>query len=1431
MHWSVTSPTRPRRWVWSAVFAMAISLFAVALLAACDDESQSAVTPESTPAARPPHSPVPTASQAPSVAPTIPKATQVPVPTVPPAASPIPAPTVEPTIPKATQVPVPTVPPAASPIPAPTVEPPIPKATQVTVSTVEPTITATSMPTVNLSLDVEATVTSYWSDGTANVELAVFLRNEGDRQLDRAVQVAVTCSHNGEVVDDCGEEMSVSLPDGYGTATDTLILRVPSGKVSFTFAFGEDGTQSLDVNVPKRILGVDRDVWACFSDTSKANTVWKEEEGIGCAAWAEETVQKWGKTSPVRVFVKGPDGFAAVFKDVLNDLSPVVNLQLEWVDRESDADISAYIGLTIPETESQGLFCRRPEVFGCTNTEFNTRSGKILGSKIIVYNLRPDLGADLGDFDDRRRELFRSTMIHEAVHAFSRMIHRTELRSIMNAAAHDGAELSPMDEALLRLHGHGLVQPGMTMAEIERLIVFNDELMDPQPLDARLATWALVSNAYRELRDATSAGFRLRSSFPGCSEEFGWADYEVGNLTGRHPFFAWTRIDDGENHVYSLQPYPDVFEHWRQSSSGWATVSPDTFSDAVSGWRGDLSDPHHMLESILYYADWADAQASMDSNGRATLRFELDRVRGATQSPTESVEIVLIIDDATYVLVEYSMDWKLGDARCGTYRVEARDGQYGIDFTFPDTVRGGSDFLESCEVESLGPLKGYVRREGIWARECGPDQAMEGYARSYRFSLDDWSFARFELSSADDVLLNLLKSNSSGSAVADLSAAGYLLGGHGVPDEGRLRWAHTPLAAGEYTVEIVTRNRALPGAFTFTVTAQPTPPPPYRFKSVSASEGHTCGLLTDDTPLCWGRRGVEGEGSETPDGRFASISTGGHTCALREDGTPVCWDFKKAGEHTCRPRGSAVYCKLNDQADPSDRSQDLDGGTVAVRHVGGFAGYYDQTPPAGERLMSISTGRVHSCGLREDSTAVCWGSNQDGEASPPAGERFVSVKAGSGHSCGLREDGTAVCWGADSNDRLSVPEGERFIAISVGEQHSCGLRGDGSTVCWGSGALSVCAPAPGGFYRCKTSGRQDSIPLSPPENERFASLGSGDPHCALRADGSAVCWTKYQSGLVPPPEGEQFTSISSSSQHACALRTDGTAVCWGRDRYGQASPPSGLNLTTDPLVVEPPVGLVSVSSGDYHTCALDSGGDAYCWGPNWWKGRFADRFTSISSGSAHACGLRLDGTVVCRGSNDQGQSSPPPGEMFVSLTSGDSHSCGLRADGTVACWGQNDSGQASPPDDVFASISSGGFHVCGLRSNGSAVCWGLDREGQASPPPGGVFSSVTGGGFHTCALRMDGTPLCWGLDSSSVASPPKAEVFTSISSGTSHTCALRTDGTPVCWGENNFGQASPPTGEIFVSINSGGSHTCGLRADGTAVCWGENNFGQALPCR
>ena len=1288
-------------------------------------------------------------------------------------------------------------------------------------------------------LRVVTRLEGYWSDGTANVEVSVSPRNWQEIPFDSRREFALDCTSDGEPVAGCRQVVTLFHAAQGSPEGANFTLRVPTGNLSLELHGGEGAPEVLEVAVPRRIVGVDRLVWECFSDTSNLGSYLVEELGIGCGAWNHEEIRKWDQSAPLKVFITGPDGFAEVFRDVLGYLSPVVNQRFEWVDSQNQADIAAYIGYTEQDAVGLGAFCTSLEAFGCASTEAGLR--KVLLGEIVVYNLWPDLGTAFTDFDEGHKSQFRSAMLHEAVHALGLMGHRPEVLSVMNESVHHRPELNPMDEALLRLQGNRLIAPGMTLAEIRKLIVFNDELLDPRPDASGFTPWALSYRAYRELQNAATASFSVRASSAGCPEKFGWAEYRVGNLTGLPPRFGWVSLADGGQRTLSLQTNDDVQEHWSQSAGQWSRLGQAEYANFAPGWRSDLSDPHHMMNVIFANADWGEVEVTEDGSGQISLRFDLHPVQSQEPPPAKSVEIRMVIDRETHAIVEYIMEWQLDNDGCGTYLVEAKEGRAGVEYELPEVVRQNSEFIEGCPLESLGALPAYARWYGDWYRECGLSRADDGSVRTLEFSLDHWAFVRLELYSFDDIRIDIYRDSAGGPEIVPPTASGYLLGGHGLPGEqGRLRWTHLPLGPGDYSIDAVTLNPVALGSFELSLFAQETPAPPYRFKAISAYSGRTCGLLDDGTPLCWGRRNVEGEGTQPPGGKFESLSTGQHVCALREDGTPACWDYAEEGQHTCEERGNgAIYCTRSDQPDPGSAPTRREGEDFVVIYVPIVGGYYDQAPPAGERLQSISVGWVHACGLRTDGTPVCWGSNQLGKATPPPGEKFKHISSGTNNSCGIRENGVAVCWGGTYGTSQELPGGP-FVSINVGETYTCALREDGGTDCWGGNGFTVCKGMPGGFFGCNDLYGSESIAPMPPAGHTFTSFSSEAPNCALRADGSAVCWTQYESGLLPEPEGERFTSISASVNHACALRPDGAAACWGRDRHGEASPPSGENLTAPPGA-SIPTGLVAISSGLAQTCALDGEGDAYCWGPNWWRGRFDEKLASVTAGGIHACGLRPDGTAVCRGNNDEGISDAPEG-LFTTLSAGEGHTCGLREDGTAECWGKDWHGQASPPEgETFRSISSGGVHTCGLRDDGSALCWGpyggnFDM-GQASAPEGERFISISSGGWHTCGLREDRSVTCWGTDRDGQVSAPAGE-FISVSSGWDHTCALTADGGPVCWGagspggENaSYGQGFPPSGERFMSISSGDSHTCALRQDGTAVCWGSDEFGQSSPRR
>ena len=786
----------------------------------------------------------------------------------------------------------------------------------------------------------------YWSDGTANVELTASLRNDGELRADDAHRVAVTCWEDGQVINGCGSELSLSLSDGFGPIAKALKLRVPMGEVSLQLDYGGNEPTTLAIDVPERILGVDRDVWACFSDTSHVGTAWWGREGVGCAGWFSETVRKWDQTSPVKVWAAGPESFIAVFRDVLDDLSPVLGLEFEGVATESEADFVAHIGHTPAEASAIGVYCG-PAFLGCASWSRN-ELGVIESARIAVYNHRGTEFEELGSWDQKRS---LNAIIHEAIHSLSAVSHRSELDSVMTIKHFRRWKLSPMEERLLQLHAHPLVKPGMEMSVIERLIVFSDELIDPQ-VDVDLTKWKLVTHAYNMLREAGSAKFRVRSSMPDCNSEFGWADYTVSDVirSGRWSRFGWVTVDDGSNHFYTSQS-PN--EYWHLSSGRWSQVSPKRYGDATYGWRSKLADPHSMIENILLYADWTDANLATDPSGLATLRFKLDTIEYGR------LDVVIVLDRETYVISQYGMDWEHGDETCGGYRVEAKDGQYGDVFEVPDAVREGSDAFGDCGIEPLGAISGTIAVSGTWARHCGGDGRMEGYSRSYGFSVAEWSNIRIELTSAGSTSLRL----SMGEGSADLAVDQDMQVSYSTDYEWiRAHWAQGVVPPGEYVVEAVTRDRVLPGTFGLSISTSRTHGQPHRFKVISSGKEHTCALDPDGTAVCWGSNGElhawppHGDISIlAPSGeKFTHISSGAFfPCGLKPNGSAACWGRNYDGE---------------------------------------------ASPPEGERFASISSGGGHTCALREDGSPVCWGTDFLGLSSPPEGDfrRFAWNRSASG---------------------------------------------------------------------------------------------------------------------------------------------------------------------------------------------------------------------------------------------------------------------------------------------------------------------------------------------------------------------------------------------------------------------------------------------------
>ena len=239
------------------------------------------------------------------------------------------------------------------------------------------------------------------------------------------------------------------------------------------------------------------------------------------------------------------------------------------------------------------------------------------------------------------------------------------------------------------------------------------------------------------------------------------------------------------------------------------------------------------------------------------------------------------------------------------------------------------------------------------------------------------------------------------------------------------------------------------------------------------------------------------------------------------------------------------------------------------------------TPPEGTRLQQLSVGDAHGCGIDEDGDTVCWGSSIDGRPMAAPDERFLLIRAspsGPGQpvqQCGLLPD-RIVCWTPDW-DGATVSrtlEGSFSDFAISGEQHLCAIEEDGALICVGGlfpldppVDVSMVSVSLGWFFGCAiTDGGALHCFGTLPDAPDFAGLTAGVPDgndfvrvavgeldaCAIRRDGSSVCWGR--NGLTPPAD-VSLSAIAVGAGHACALTEAGTPVCWGQDHMGQASVP------------------------------------------------------------------------------------------------------------------------------------------------------------------------------------------------------------------------------------------------------------------------------------
>ena len=299
----------------------------------------------------------------------------------------------------------------------------------------------------------------------------------------------------------------------------------------------------------------------------------------------------------------------------------------------------------------------------------------------------------------------------------------------------------------------------------------------------------------------------------------------------------------------------------------------------------------------------------------------------------------------------------------------------------------------------------------------------------------------------------------------------------------------------------------------------------------------------------------------------------------------------------------------------------------------------------------------------------------------------------------------------------------------------------------------------------------------------------------LAASGDTTCFNDLESGSVAcslealrVENDREFTKLSAGAAHSCGLDAGGQAWCWGRGGNGEIGngKPGGAS---EPTLVTSALRFTDISAGGEHTCAVAVGGRVWCWGQDG-DGQLGNDHVGLRSTTP----IPVDGNA-----------------LYARVDAGDRHTCAVTAGGAIHCWGAIG---GDVPTEVaagpFADVQAGGGFSCGIMTDGRVFCWGAGENGQlgngslansAGPVAvSGTYAGIAVGGMHACARTTAGAVSCWGsvelkpenghphrLIGAAPTIVATSAPIAALAAGRRHTCGVATNGDTMCWGSNLVG--------------------------------------------
>jgi len=430
------------------------------------------------------------------------------------------------------------------------------------------------------------------------------------------------------------------------------------------------------------------------------------------------------------------------------------------------------------------------------------------------------------------------------------------------------------------------------------------------------------------------------------------------------------------------------------------------------------------------------------------------------------------------------------------------------------------------------------------------------------------------------------------------------------------------------------------------------------FVFIAAGVFHTCGLLASGAAQCWGNNGFGQLGtgtrllSYTPvpvqgGVNFRSLIAGFRaTCGFTAAGAMHCWGSRGFGElgdgqtairltPTRLSSGtfSSVQSGINFSCGLSSGSAYCWGSnSFGQLGNGTMTSAASPTPVTGLGTTNteLSLGHDHACARTTAGAVSCWGLGQGGRLGngtefdrtvPNAvigGQTYRSISAGGSHTCGVTTAGQVQCWGNNDDGQLgtgdlnnrNVPTavigvgGITFADVTTGQDHSCARSVANALYCWGSNLFGQIGDG-------TTTNRSQPVLIN--VGTAIANVSSfTNATCARATSGAVYCWgvningglgtgTTNLTQLTPRAVtgGLVFASLNVGRNVICGVTTAGAAYCWGNNPNGELGAGAVDDIRASPTAISGFGGSTTytlVDPGGSHSCAVNSVGEAACWG-------------------------------------------------------------------------------------------------------------------------------------------------------------------------------------------------------------------------------------------